>query len=252
MTRSTKQDVNKVRAQVDTAFDNVRTPLLAALGAGNAASQAVIDSVHKARERVNEGPDGARKAIDEARQRVENLRPHGDVSDLRERLDPAEVRKLVEEYTEAARKLYERLADSGEETMDRILARRQVKDALDQLQEALENAQTRIEEATTDARDRVEDVLSRVTSRTKESGSHAAETAKQVVDGATESATSAAREATSQATSATSTTSTATKKATSKKSAASTGSKTTSTRSTAKSGTAAGTRKSTTKKSSTS
>lgn len=175
MTRPSKEDLKKVREQVDTAIDQIRTPLLAALGAGNLASQAVVDAVNKAKD-VDGLRDSAKKSFDDAKARFDEL-PR-DVDGVREKLDPAELRKVVEDYTEAARKLYEKLTESGEEALDQLLAQPQIKKALEQLQEALENAQDRIEDATTDVRDRVEDILGKVTKRTKETGSKAAKAAK--------------------------------------------------------------------------
>jgi hypothetical protein len=50
------EDVRKAGEQ---AVEVLRTPLLAALGAGDLATQAVRDAVSKTRERVNAGADAA-------------------------------------------------------------------------------------------------------------------------------------------------------------------------------------------------
>ncbi|WP_410664482.1 hypothetical protein [Amycolatopsis sp. lyj-84] len=134
----------------NTALDQFRTPLLAALGAGNLAGQAVIDAVGKAREKVVEGGETARKNIEEL--------PH-DVEGLREKLDPAELRKVIDEYTEAALKLYNKLAESGEQAWDKIAAQPQVKKAIEQL-----------EDATADTRERIDTVLGKVTKGTRSVG----------------------------------------------------------------------------------
>lgn len=134
----------------NTALDQVRTPLLAALGAGNLAGQAVIDAVNKAKEKVVESGETARKNIEEL--------PH-DVEGLREKLDPAELRKVIDEYTEAALKLYNKLAESGEQAWDKIAAQPQVKKAIEQL-----------EDATADTRERIDTVLGKVTKGTRSVG----------------------------------------------------------------------------------
>ena len=63
----TTEDVQKAREQavavLNTAAESVRTPLLAALGAGDLATQAVIDAVTKARTKVNEGTTSAKDAL---------------------------------------------------------------------------------------------------------------------------------------------------------------------------------------------
>jgi len=162
MTTPTTEDVRKV---VNAAIDQVRTPLLAALGAGNLASQAVVEAVGKAKDRVTEGSETARKNLDEF---------PTDVDSLREKLDPAELRKVIDEYTEAALKLYNKLAESGEQAWDKIVAQPQIKKALEQLEDALNNAQGGVEAVTTEARGRVEDVLAMVTKKTRSSGEKAA------------------------------------------------------------------------------
>ncbi|MEV6912772.1 hypothetical protein [Amycolatopsis sp. NPDC051071] len=144
-----------------SALDQVRTPLLAALGAGNLASQAVVDAVAKAKEKVAVGSEAARKNIEEI--------PH-DVEGLREKLDPAELRKVIDDYTEAALKLYNKLAESGEQAWDKIAAQPQVKKAIEQLEDALTTAQDRVEGATTDARERIDTVLGKVTKGTRSVG----------------------------------------------------------------------------------
>ncbi|HET6289837.1 MAG TPA: hypothetical protein VFG15_24220 [Amycolatopsis sp.] len=148
-----------------TALDQVRTPLLAALGAGNLAGQAVVGAVSKAKERVFEGSETARKNIEEL--------PH-DVEGLREKLDPAELRKVIDEYTEAALKLYGKLAESGEQAWDKIATQPQVKKAIEQLEEALSTAQDRVEDATSEARERIDTVLGKVTKGTRSVGEKAA------------------------------------------------------------------------------
>jgi heparin binding hemagglutinin HbhA len=157
MTRPTTDDVRK-------AVEQVRTPLLAALGAGDLAAKAVLDAVSKAKENA----DAARKELPT------------DVTSLREKLDPAELRKLVDEYTDAALKLYRKLAAQGEETLDKFRAQPQVKKVVDQLEEAIEAAQARAGDVATDARDLAEDVLAKVTRRTRSAGEKTARAAEKL------------------------------------------------------------------------
>lgn len=175
MTLPGGEDVRKAREQatsaVNSAVDQLRTPLLAALGAGNLASQAVVDTVNKAKERATESSEAARKSLDEF---------PSDAESLRERLDPAELRKLIDDYTDAAVKLYNRLADEGEQAWEKLVAQPQVKQALEQLEEAVQNAQSRVESAADDAKDLAEDVLGKVTKRTRSAGEQAARTVQQV------------------------------------------------------------------------
>ncbi|MEC3975384.1 hypothetical protein [Amycolatopsis sp. H20-H5] len=174
MTTPKTEDVRKA---VSTAIDQVRTPLLAALGAGNLASQAVVDAVAKAKEKVTESSETARKNLEEL---------PTDVDSLREKLDPAELRKVIDEYTEAALKLYNKLAESGEQAWDKIVAQPQVKKAIEQLEDALSTAQDRVEVVTEETRERVDGVLAKVTKRTRSTGEKAARKVQAVAGEAAE------------------------------------------------------------------
>jgi len=158
------------KAQANSALDQLRTPLLAALGAGNLAGQAVVDAVGKAKERVAEGGEVARKNIDEL---------PTDINSLRDRLDPAELRKLIDEYTEAALKLYTKLAESGEQALEKIMSQPQLKRTIEQLEGAARVAQERLDEVTGETRGRVDEVLGKVTKRTRSTGEKAARTVQQ-------------------------------------------------------------------------
>jgi heparin binding hemagglutinin HbhA len=152
------EDVRKAGEQ---AVEALRTPLLAALGAGDLATQAVRDAVQKTRARVNEGADAAKGAVDELPR---------DLAGVREKLDPAELRKLVDEYTDAAQKLYQKLADQGEDALTKLRAQPQVRKALDQLEEAIATLQERVGDVAGDARELADEVLGKVTRRTRSVG----------------------------------------------------------------------------------
>jgi heparin binding hemagglutinin HbhA len=158
MTTPKTEDVKKA---VNSALDQVRTPLLAALGAGSLAGQAVTDAVAKAKENVAKGSETARKNLQEL---------PTDADSLREKLDPAELRKVIDEYTEAALKLYNKLAESGEQAWDKIATQPQVKKAIEQLEEALGTAQGQVEGVTSEVRERVDGVLATFTKRTRSVG----------------------------------------------------------------------------------
>ncbi|HWM03547.1 MAG TPA: hypothetical protein VNP92_14535 [Actinophytocola sp.] len=162
------EDVRKAGEQ---AVEALRTPLLAALGAGDLATQAVRDAVNKTRTRVNEGAGAAKGAVDEL---------PTDLAGLREKLDPAELRKLVDEYTDAAQKLYQKLADQGEDTLNKLRAQPQVRKALDQVEEAVAALQDRVGDVAGDAREIADEVLAKVTRRTRSVGEKTARNAERV------------------------------------------------------------------------
>lgn len=175
----TIEDVRKAgeqaRVAVTNAFEQVRTPLLAAIGAGDIATQAVVDVVSKTRSQLTERAEAARSAVDEL---------PTDVTSLREKLDPAELRKLVDEYADAAVKLYQHLAEQGEKTLDKLRSQPQFKRAIDQLDQAVETAQQRAESAVEDARELADDVLGKVVRRTRSTGEKAAREVVELADDA--------------------------------------------------------------------
>jgi len=158
-----------VRKAGEQAVEALRTPLLAALGAGDLATQAVRDAVNKTRTRVNEGAGAAKGAVDELPR---------DLAGVREKLDPAELRKLVDEYTDAAQKLYQKLADQGEDTLTKLRSQPQVSKALDQVEEAIATLQERVGDVAGDARDLADEVLAKVTRRTRSVGEKTARAAQ--------------------------------------------------------------------------
>lgn len=187
MTTATKPRTKseETRNVIETAREQIRTSLLAALGAGNLAGHAVVEAVNKAKEKVVETGEVARKNLEEI--------PH-DVEGLREKLDPAELRKVIDEYTEAALKLYNKLAESGEEAWDKFIAQPQVKKAIEQVEDALAGAQDRVEGATTEARERVDTVLAKVTKSTRAAGEKTARKVTKVAGEAEEIGDDLARE----------------------------------------------------------
>jgi heparin binding hemagglutinin HbhA len=154
----TTEDVKKAREQavavLNTAAESVRTPLLAALGAGDLATKAVLDAVTTARTKVNESATSVPT----------------DLTELREKVDPAELRKLVDEYTEAAQKLYHRLADQGEGALTKLKSEPRVTKAIDQLEEAIATLQERVGDVAGDARELADEILAKVTRRTHVAG----------------------------------------------------------------------------------
>jgi heparin binding hemagglutinin HbhA len=173
----TTEDVRKAREQavavLGTAADGIRTPLLAALGAGDLATQAVIDAVNKARTKVGEGTATAKGTA--------GTLPR-DFAGLREKVDPAELRKLVDEYTDAAQKLYQKLAGQGEDTLTKLKSDPRLGKAIDQLEEAIGTLQERVGDVAGDARELAEDVLSKVTRRARVAGEKAATTVERVAE----------------------------------------------------------------------
>lgn len=173
----TIDDVRKAREQavaaVSGAFEQARNPFLAAIGAGDVAAQALLEAVTKARTQLAERADAARSAADGL---------PNDVGGLRGRLDPAELRKLVDQYSEAAQHLYQYLTEHGEQTLDRLRSQPQFKRAVEQFDQAAAVAQQRAESAVGDARELADEVLGRVVRRTRSTGEKAAQHTEKAAD----------------------------------------------------------------------
>jgi len=152
---------DELRKAGEQAAHAARTPLLAALGAGDLATKAVIEALTKAKTTFDERTEAAKTAVDEL---------PTELSGLREKLDPAELRKLVDAYTQSALHLYTYLAEQGEATLEKFRAQPQVKKALDQVEGVVDAAQKRAESAAEDARELADDVLGKVTRRTRSVG----------------------------------------------------------------------------------
>ena len=162
----TPEDVRKAGEQAATL---ARTPLLAALGAGDLAAKAVVEALAKARARVNERTEAAKSAVDEL---------PSDLGGLRAKLDPAELRKLVDAYTQSALQLYHYLAEHGEETLDKLRTQPQLKRAVEQV----EAAQHRAGDLAGEARELADDVLGKVTRRVRSAGEEAAKRTEDVAE----------------------------------------------------------------------
>lgn len=130
----TTEDVRQLREQaeagVNATFDAVRSPLLAALGAVDAATRAVTE--------------------------------------LRHRLEPGELRKLAEQYGEAAHNGYLSLIERGEEILNEISKQPRVRHALESVEAGVDTAQARLENAVRDLNATVDELRARFarTSRT--------------------------------------------------------------------------------------
>ncbi|MEU0877862.1 hypothetical protein ABZ345_04640 [Lentzea sp. NPDC005914] len=165
MPKLTQDDVRKAAEQGAHA---ARQALLAALGAGDLAAKAVVEALNKAKTRA-----------EEARTQASDI--PAELKDLRDKLQPAELKKLVDAYTASAVNLYTYLAETGEQTLEQIKSQPQVKQAVEQVEQAVEAAQKRAESAAADARELADDVLGKVTRRTRSIGE---KVAHEVEDGA--------------------------------------------------------------------
>jgi heparin binding hemagglutinin HbhA len=102
--------------------EDLKAPLLAAVGAADLALERVNDIVTTLRERAGEARTDASDRVEETRGRIAKLRKdlpkRGE--DLRGRLSGDELRKAAEDYREQATDLYNELVERGEAALERL------------------------------------------------------------------------------------------------------------------------------------
>src|ERR1700758_4892813 len=102
--------------------DDLKAPLLAAVGAADLALERVNEIVATLRERAEEARTDASDRVGETRGRIAKLREElpkrGE--ELRGRLSGDELRKAADDYREQATELYNDLVERGEAALERL------------------------------------------------------------------------------------------------------------------------------------
>jgi len=163
------QDIRKAREQAAKAVSEraeiIKTPLLAALGAGEAAAAAAVDALSKARSRATESRETAQARAEKLQERISEVPT--ELGGLRSRLNGEELRKLVDALAEQAKNAYVELAERGESTWERIRQQPQVSQTLKSVQDASSQLGERVDTV-------AETVLSRVSRNIRSTGEKAA------------------------------------------------------------------------------
>lgn len=150
-TLPTTEDVRRAREQAEAganvAFDALKSPLLAALGAVDTATRAATVAFAKARREATE---------------------------LRHHLERGELHKLVGQYGEAAHHVYLSLIERGEEVLDELRRQPQVRHALESVEAGVDTAQERLENAVRDLNATVDELRSRFARTSRSAGERAA------------------------------------------------------------------------------
>ncbi|PRC43124.1 heparin-binding hemagglutinin, partial [Mycobacterium sp. ITM-2017-0098] len=146
-------------------IDDLKAPLLAAVGAADLALERVNEIVATLRERAGEARTDAETRVEESRARIKDLQGElpSQFGDLREKLTSDELRKFAEGYAEAAQTTYTKLIERGEAAIERL-----------RTQPALEEAASRVEEYTDQAVELTQEALGNVASQTRAVGERAA------------------------------------------------------------------------------
>jgi heparin binding hemagglutinin HbhA len=172
----TSTDVQKAREQAAEQATVVRTPLLAVLGAGDAAVTVVTKAVVDAQTR--------------RRAQVDKVQAY--VTALPQKLSADEARKTVAELREQAGTAYAGFAERGEKAWGKIRTQPQVKDAIARIESYTEKLDARVDSFVDDAHDAAEKALAVVTRQTRSVGERAARSTEQVADETAETVTDVA------------------------------------------------------------
>jgi heparin binding hemagglutinin HbhA len=140
--------------------EELKAPLLAAVGAADLALATVNEIVGTLRERAEEArTDASTRAeesrakltarVDEARDRLTKLQEGlpKELGELRERLTADELRKVAEEYSEAAQSTYNKLVERGEAALERLRNQPAIEEAAERAEEYLDQAVELTQEA---------------------------------------------------------------------------------------------------------
>jgi heparin binding hemagglutinin HbhA len=149
-------------------IDDLKDPLLAAVGAADLALERVNDIVATLRDRAGDARTDANSRVDESRARLTKARKdlskfQDDLPDkfeeLRDKLTADELRSLAERYADNATEAYNKLVDRGEAALEKL-----------RKQNVFEDARERAE----DARAKVEEQIEKGADRAREIGERAA------------------------------------------------------------------------------
>jgi len=153
------------KQQNQPTVEDLRAPLLAAVGAADLALATVNEIVASLRERAEEARTDANAALEERRARLTKLQEDlpTQFGELRERLTTDELRKAAEGYADAATSTYNKLVERGEAALERLRSQPEFKDVAD-----------RVEGYTDQAVELTEQALGNVASQTRAVGERAA------------------------------------------------------------------------------
>jgi heparin binding hemagglutinin HbhA len=155
----------KTTTTAQPTVDDLKAPLLAAVGAADLALERVNEIVATLLDRAGEARTDAEARVEESRARLTKLQEDlpNQFGDLRDRLSSDELRKFAETYAETAQTTYNKLVERGEVAIERLRS-----------QPALEEVSGRVESYTDQAVELTQEALGNVATQTRAVGERAA------------------------------------------------------------------------------
>ena len=149
----------------NTNIEELKAPLLAALGAADLALATVNELITNLRDRAEETRTDTRSRVEESRARLTKLQEElpEQFIDLRERFTSDELRKAAEGYLDAATNRYNDLVERGEAALSRL-----------RNQSGFDDASARAEGYVDQAVELTQEALGTVASQTRAVGERAA------------------------------------------------------------------------------
>jgi heparin binding hemagglutinin HbhA len=147
------------------SVEDLKAPLLAAVGAADLALERVNEIVLTLRERAGEARTDASARVEETRGRIARLQEDlpARAEELRGRLSSEELREVAEGYREQVTELYNELIARGEAALERL-----------RNQPGFEERRAQAERAFSDAAELTQEALGNVASQTRAVGERAA------------------------------------------------------------------------------
>ncbi len=151
--------------KTNPTVDDLKAPLLAAVGAADLALERVNEIVSTLRERAEEARTDASTRVEETRGRITKLQEDlpARAEEIRGRLSGDELRKAAEGYRAQATDLYNDLVARGEAALERL-----------RNQPGFEERRARAEQAFSEAAELTQEALGNVASQTRAVGERAA------------------------------------------------------------------------------
>jgi heparin binding hemagglutinin HbhA len=155
----------KKKSQTNPTADDLKAPLLAAVGAADLALERVNEIVLALRERAEDARTDATSRVEETRGRITRLQEElpARAEELRGRLSGDELRRAAEGYREQATELYNDLIARGETALERL-----------RNQPDFAERRARAEQAFSEAAELTQEALGNVASQTRAVGERAA------------------------------------------------------------------------------
>jgi heparin binding hemagglutinin HbhA len=152
-------------AKNQPTVDDLKAPLLAAVGAADLALERVNEIVATLRERAGEARTDTQTRAKESRARLTKLQEDlpTQFGELRDRLTSDELRRVAESYAEAAQTRYNKLVERGEVALERL-----------RTQPAFEEGRERVERYSDQAVELTQEALGNVATQTRAVGERAA------------------------------------------------------------------------------